>query len=180
MKMGSIRKSKTKRRIRSVLRFTWLHLTFLSITRDLDQIHADIRSAKHLSQHKSAKPAEDLPGLGRYYCIECARWFEGERNLMHHRKGKNHKRRYMCIDFLRLAFLAERHAEKFEGFVHYAQSHTRRGRLKLQSGLEPLRLLHLKSSRLLWNLRLRAADDFQAESKRSIWRGHASWVERVA
>ena len=104
-KMGSIWKSKTKRRIRFVLRFTWLHLTFLSITRDLDQIDADINSAKHLGQHKSAKPAEDLPGLVRFYCIQCARWFEGEKSLMHHRKGKNHKRR--CIDFLRLAFLAE-------------------------------------------------------------------------
>ena len=74
------------------------------ISRDLDQIHADIRSAKHLSQHKSVKPAEDLPGLGRFYCIECARWFEGEKNLMQHRKGKNHKRRYMCTEFFAISF----------------------------------------------------------------------------
>ena len=65
--------------------------------RDLDQVHADIRSTKHLSQHKSAKPAEGLPGLGRFYCIECAKWFEGENSLIQHRKGKNHKRRLRAL-----------------------------------------------------------------------------------
>ena len=40
------------------------------------------------------KPAEDLPGLGQFYCVECAKWFEGEHSLVQHRKGKPHKRRY--------------------------------------------------------------------------------------
>ncbi|KAI9752684.1 MAG: hypothetical protein M4579_005522 [Chaenotheca gracillima] len=78
--MGSIRRSKTKRR-----------------TRDLDQVHADLRSPKHLAKHTSAKAAEDLPGLGRYYCVECAKWFEGDAGLVHHRKGKNHKRRVRML-----------------------------------------------------------------------------------
>ncbi|MCJ1235609.1 Bud site selection protein 20 [Varicellaria rhodocarpa] len=78
--MGSIRRSKTKRR-----------------TRDLDQIHADLRSSKHLAQHKTLKPVEDLPGLGQWYCTECAKWFEGEHNLIEHRKGKNHKRRIRSL-----------------------------------------------------------------------------------
>lgn len=80
VRMGSIRRSKTKRR-----------------TRDLDQVHADIRSTKHLSRHRSAKSPEDLPGLGRFYCIECAKWFEGENSLLQHRKGKNHKRRIRAL-----------------------------------------------------------------------------------
>lgn len=63
------------------------------LIRDLDQVHADLKSSKHLAQHKAAKPAEDLPGLGKYYCVECAKWFEGENSLVQHRKGKNHKRR---------------------------------------------------------------------------------------
>lgn len=62
--------------------------------RDLDQVHADLRSSKHLSQHKSAKPAEDLPGLGQWYCVECAKWFESEHSMQQHTRGKNHKRRY--------------------------------------------------------------------------------------
>lgn len=62
--------------------------------RDLDQVHADVGSAKHLKQYKATKADEDLPGLGRYYCIECAKWFESDYNLLGHKKGKNHKRRW--------------------------------------------------------------------------------------
>ncbi|KZF18906.1 hypothetical protein L228DRAFT_251781 [Xylona heveae TC161] len=78
--MGSIRRVKTKRR-----------------TRDLDQVHADLRSPKHLLQYKTSKAAEDLPGLGKYYCKECAKWFEGENSLLTHRRGKNHKRRLRLL-----------------------------------------------------------------------------------
>ena len=73
---GSKSKSKTRRRVR-----------------DLDQIHADLRSPGHLSAFKDTKAAEDLPGLGQHYCIECAKWFEAEYNLVQHRRGKVHKRR---------------------------------------------------------------------------------------
>ncbi|KAL2024759.1 hypothetical protein VTK56DRAFT_5580 [Thermocarpiscus australiensis] len=62
-------------------------------TRDLDQIQADLLSPKHLEQYKQTKAAEDLPGLGRHYCVECAKWFETETSLVVHRKGKPHKRR---------------------------------------------------------------------------------------
>ncbi|TGJ79308.1 hypothetical protein E0Z10_g9448 [Xylaria hypoxylon] len=62
-------------------------------TRDLDQIKADLLSPKHLSQHKNATPKEYLPGLGRWYCVECAKWYDTEANLVVHRKGKPHKRR---------------------------------------------------------------------------------------
>ncbi|OTA99953.1 hypothetical protein M426DRAFT_246403 [Hypoxylon sp. CI-4A] len=62
-------------------------------TRDLDQIKADLLSPKHLAQFKETKAPEDLPDLGRWYCTECAKWFESEVNLVVHRKGKPHKRR---------------------------------------------------------------------------------------
>jgi len=65
--------------------------------RDLDQISEDLRSPKHLEQHKSTKAAEDLPGLGRFYCIECAKWFESEHSLVAHRKGSTHKRRVKSL-----------------------------------------------------------------------------------
>lgn len=64
---------------------------------DLDQIHADLLSPKHLAQRVKAKPAEDLPGLGRFYCIECAKWFESEHSLVHHRRGRPHKRRLRAL-----------------------------------------------------------------------------------
>ncbi|KAH7401312.1 hypothetical protein BKA66DRAFT_450175 [Pyrenochaeta sp. MPI-SDFR-AT-0127] len=62
-------------------------------TRDLDQVHADLRDEKHLAEFKDAKPVEDLPGLGQHYCKECAKFFESEANFGAHQKGKVHKRR---------------------------------------------------------------------------------------
>jgi len=73
---GSDSKKKTRRRVR-----------------DLDQIHADLHKEKHLEQYKSTKVAEDLPGLGEYYCVECAKWFESDKNFQAHNKGKPHKKR---------------------------------------------------------------------------------------
>ncbi|PSR92330.1 zinc finger protein [Coniella lustricola] len=61
--------------------------------RDLDQIKADILSPKHLKQFKDTKAPEDLPGLGRHYCTECAKWFDMENTLISHKRGKPHKRR---------------------------------------------------------------------------------------
>jgi bud site selection protein 20 len=63
-------------------------------TRDLDQVHADLHDEKHLAEFKDAKPIEDLPGLGQFYCKECARFFESDDNFKAHQKGKVHKRRY--------------------------------------------------------------------------------------
>ncbi|PQE14378.1 zinc finger protein [Rutstroemia sp. NJR-2017a BBW] len=65
--------------------------------RDLDQITADLRSPKHLAQYKQSKAAEDLPGLGKYYCVECAKWYESENSLVAHLKGKPHKRRVKAL-----------------------------------------------------------------------------------
>lgn len=69
----------------------------LTKSRDLDLIRSDLRSTKHLTQHKESNAAEDLPALGQHYCIECAKWFEGEYNLAAHRRGKNHKRRVRML-----------------------------------------------------------------------------------
>jgi bud site selection protein 20 len=79
-------------------------------------VHADLRSPKHLAQHKTAKPEEDLPGLGQWYCIECAKWFEGENSLLTHRKGKNHKRR---IKFLQEEPYSQKEAEAAAGIGSY-------------------------------------------------------------
>ncbi|TVY94009.1 Zinc finger protein [Lachnellula willkommii] len=65
--------------------------------RDLDQIAEDLKSPKHLQQHKGMKAAEDLPGLGQFYCIECAKWFESEHSMVTHRKGSTHKRRVKAL-----------------------------------------------------------------------------------
>ena len=67
------------------------------LSRDLDLIKSDLKSPKHLTQHKALTAAEDLPALGEHYCIECAKWFESNYNIAAHRKGKNHKRRVRML-----------------------------------------------------------------------------------
>ncbi|KFY26128.1 hypothetical protein V491_01447 [Pseudogymnoascus sp. VKM F-3775] len=66
-------------------------------TRDLDQVKSDMLSSKHLAQYQATKASEDLPGLGQFYCVECAKWFEGENSQRTHLKGKNHKRRVKAL-----------------------------------------------------------------------------------
>ncbi|KAK3718714.1 hypothetical protein LTR37_004933 [Vermiconidia calcicola] len=78
--MPAIRGAKSKKKTRRT-------------TRGLDQVHADISSKKHLQQFLDTHAPEDLPGLGQYYCTQCAKFFESETNFEKHEKGKPHKRR---------------------------------------------------------------------------------------
>jgi bud site selection protein 20 len=96
--MGALRRIKTKRRTRYV--YTLLGCVsynrvgdVLTSHRDYDQVLRDIDSPRHLEIFKETKDAEDLPGLGKHYCLECAKWFESDYNLKAHTKGKNHKKR---------------------------------------------------------------------------------------
>ncbi|KAL9055378.1 MAG: hypothetical protein Q9162_003575 [Coniocarpon cinnabarinum] len=65
--------------------------------RGLDQIHADLNVAGHLQQYQKDKTEEDLPGLGQYYCTECAKWFDQEGNLAKHARSKAHKKRVKAL-----------------------------------------------------------------------------------
>ncbi|KAK9376482.1 uncharacterized protein V1513DRAFT_410400 [Lipomyces chichibuensis] len=78
--MGSIRRSKTKRR-----------------TRDLDQVHEDLSSQASVQKLSNQPLDESKPGLGQYYCIECAKYFETDFAKTVHRRGKNHKRRVRML-----------------------------------------------------------------------------------
>ena len=82
--MPAIRGSKSKKKTRRM-------------TRGLDEVHADLASKKHLQDHKNNYAAEDLPGFGQFYCVECAKWFESEIDLVKHGKGKPHKRRVRAL-----------------------------------------------------------------------------------
>lgn len=91
--------TKTRRKTRFVASLLGLSAHSYTCThddsRDVDQIKADLLSPKHLAQWKETKAAEDLPGLGRHYCTECAKWYETEATLVAHRRGKPHKRRFV-------------------------------------------------------------------------------------
>jgi bud site selection protein 20 len=100
--MGAVRRVKTKRMSRLVISYT-CHLGAKPslicwvFSRGYDQVHADLASPQHLAKYKATKDPEDLPAMGQHYCVECAKWFETEHNLVAHRKGKNHKRRLRLL-----------------------------------------------------------------------------------
>lgn len=63
-----------------------------NITRHYDQIYQDLKpeNAKRLLNQDLN---EELPGLGQYYCIECASYYVNKRSLTEHQKTKLHKRK---------------------------------------------------------------------------------------
>jgi bud site selection protein 20 len=61
-------------------------------TRDLDQIHEDLKEKeKYLNQALN----EELPGLGQFYCIECAKHYISADALSTHQSSKVHKKRHV-------------------------------------------------------------------------------------
>lgn len=72
----SVKRYKTKRR-----------------TRDLDLVYNDLASTESVRALKNQPLDETKPGLGQYYCVECAKYFENQISLDRHTKGKVHKRR---------------------------------------------------------------------------------------
>lgn len=72
----SVKRYKTKRR-----------------TRDLDLIFNDLSTPESIQKLKQQEEDENLPGLGQYYCIQCARYFFDNTSLKGHIRGKIHKRR---------------------------------------------------------------------------------------
>ncbi|KAL0208562.1 hypothetical protein P9112_011149 [Eukaryota sp. TZLM1-RC] len=64
-------------------------------TKDLDQIHTDLKPeniVKLVNQEDG-----DLPGLGKNYCIACARHFISQAHLEAHFKSKPHKKRIKAL-----------------------------------------------------------------------------------
>lgn len=72
----SVKRYKTKRR-----------------TRDLDLIYNDLGSRESITALKNQPLDEYKVGLGQFYCIPCAKYFENDSAIQSHYKGKIHKRR---------------------------------------------------------------------------------------
>ncbi|KAH3679849.1 hypothetical protein WICMUC_000592 [Wickerhamomyces mucosus] len=72
----SVKRYKTKRR-----------------TRDLDLIYNDLGSKESILKLKNQELDETKPGMGQFYCIHCAKYFENEQAIQTHYKSKIHKRR---------------------------------------------------------------------------------------
>ena len=61
-------------------------------TKDLDQIVEDL-DPKNALKFQNLEIDENLPGLGQFYCIFCARYFINKIALDEHYKTKEHKKR---------------------------------------------------------------------------------------
>ena len=60
--------------------------------RDIDQIQDDLEKEK-AGRKMGFEIDDDLPGLGQFYCVHCARHFADLITLERHRDTKAHKRR---------------------------------------------------------------------------------------
>uniref|UniRef100_A0A060T551 ARAD1B07634p n=1 Tax=Blastobotrys adeninivorans TaxID=409370 RepID=A0A060T551_BLAAD len=67
-------------------------------TRDVDQIFDDDFAANQIKKLKDQEIDETKPGLGQFYCIPCAKYFESEVAIKSHVATKRHKRRLKQIN----------------------------------------------------------------------------------
>lgn len=65
-------------------------------TRDIDQVHDDLKVPNKFLPGALEKD-EDLPGMGQFYCIACARYFVSAESKAVHEKSKLHKRRLQKV-----------------------------------------------------------------------------------
>merc|ERR1712032_1699117 len=59
--------------------------------KDIDEIQNDLRPENILNL-QNQKLDEDLPGLGQFYCVFCARYFINAASLKTHNTTKEHKK----------------------------------------------------------------------------------------
>ena len=60
--------------------------------RDIDQIVEDL-DPKNIAKFSNLELDESLPGLGQFYCVFCAKYFQNQSTLDSHQKSKEHKKR---------------------------------------------------------------------------------------
>ncbi|GAA5907409.1 Bud20p [Sporobolomyces salmoneus] len=68
--------------------------------RDIDQIHDDIKDGgkQKFLEDLAKKDLEDLPGLGKFGCVSCSRYFADAIALETHNRGKPHKRQLKKLE----------------------------------------------------------------------------------
>jgi len=84
-------------------------------TKDLDQIHEDMKPAK-VKKLLKQDVDYDLPGAAQFYCIHCAKYFINESAMKEHNRGKPHKRR---VKSLQVEPYTQAEAERAAGMGSY-------------------------------------------------------------
>ncbi|KAG0327388.1 hypothetical protein BGZ99_007718 [Dissophora globulifera] len=90
--MGRLRRSRAHHGIRDIQR----KYRTKRYMRDLDQIHDDIQP-ENASKFEKPELDPELPGLGQFYCIPCAKHYINKESLQEHQKGKIHKKRVKLL-----------------------------------------------------------------------------------
>ncbi|CAD7947266.1 unnamed protein product [Amoebophrya sp. A25] len=67
--------------------------------KDHDQVHDNLKAENRtrIEQEKKQASDENLPGLGRFYCISCDAHFVDDKARQAHFKSKAHKRRLKAV-----------------------------------------------------------------------------------
>lgn len=113
--MGRVRRKRIHKNIRDTKR----KYRTKRRTKDMDQIHDDLKEASRLTQ----QPIDyDLPGAGQYYCVECARYFADTTSQEEHVKSKLHKKR---LKELKDVPYTIEEAERAAGLGSYHIRHTK-------------------------------------------------------
>ncbi|PWA01439.1 hypothetical protein BB558_002462 [Smittium angustum] len=86
--MGRLRRSRVHKGIKDVSK----KYRSKRKTKDLDQIQQDLVEENKL-KIENAEPDADLPGMGKFYCIECNKHFVDNTSVLKHKGSKVHKRR---------------------------------------------------------------------------------------
>jgi bud site selection protein 20 len=66
-------------------------------TRDIDQIVYEDFLPEMTEKLLNQPLDEDLPGLGQFYCLPCARYFTTQAGLSEHLLTKLHKKRFKVV-----------------------------------------------------------------------------------
>ncbi|KAG0262881.1 hypothetical protein BG011_009589 [Mortierella polycephala] len=90
--MGRLRRSRVHKGIRDIQR----KYRTRQYMRDIDQIHDDIQP-QNASKFDKPELDPELPGMGQFYCVPCAKHYINKLSLDEHQKGKIHKKRVKLL-----------------------------------------------------------------------------------
>ncbi|KAF9184355.1 hypothetical protein BGZ51_003376 [Haplosporangium sp. Z 767] len=90
--MGRLRRSRVHKGIRDIQR----KYRTRQYMRDIDQIHDDIQP-QNAAKFEKPELDPELPGMGQFYCVPCAKHYINKQSLEEHQKGKIHKKRVKLL-----------------------------------------------------------------------------------